>query len=325
MLQHIFFMVLGLGLLILGGDLLVRGAVSLASALRIPTLLISLTIVAFGTSAPEFVVALRDVLTGPEGDNGIAMGNIIGSNTANILLVLGLPAILYPIAMDMPGTRRHASFMILATMVFMYFAYIAGLIDHTAGVVMMGLIVAYVGYIGWHAMNVGSDREPILDDLDEYTEANGAVWKTPAFLLAGLIGLPLGAQLLVDNGSAIAAAMNVRPELIGLTIVAFGTSLPELATVVAAALKKHAEVAVGNIVGSNIFNLLFVGGTAGLAGTSTFTSTARHIDMPFMLICTLFLGLLIYTRTRISRPVGAVMFLAYVGYIIFIGTKSVAV
>ncbi len=324
MLYNILFIVAGLGLLIIAGDLLVRGAVGLASALRIPTLLISLTIVAFGTSAPEFVVTLQDVLGSGSADNGIAMGNIVGSNIANILLVLGLPAILYPIAMNLPGTRRHATVMLIATFTFMYFAY-TGSIDHTAGSVLMGMIVLYIVYIGWRAMTAGKEGEPVLDDLEEYEEASGSFLKIGLYLVLGLIGLPLGAKLLVDNGSAVAENLGVRRELIGLTIVAFGTSLPELATVIAAALKRHAEVAVGNIVGSNIFNLLFVGGTAGLAGTSTLSDAAKTMDLPFMLGGTILLALLIYTKTKIARPLGALMFLSYIGYIIYIGMKSGAV
>ncbi|MCI5044656.1 MAG: calcium/sodium antiporter [Aquisalinus sp.] len=321
MLTNIILIIFGLGLLIVGGDLLVRGAVSLASRLNIPTLLISLTIVAFGTSAPEFVVTLQDVLTGDATSNGIAMGNIIGSNIANVLLVLGLPAILYPIAMNLPGCKRHATVMLLASVLFAYFVYVPGAIDTTAGIALMGSIFLYIVYIGWRATQPGGEEEPVLEDLDEFTE-DDAFWKTPAFLIAGLIGLPLGAKLLVDNGSAVASELGVREEVIGLTIVAFGTSLPELATVVAAALKRQAEVAVGNIVGSNIFNLLFVGGTAGLAGTSYFTDAARSIDMPVMLASTAVLAVLIFGGIRLNRFMGIGMFIAYAGYIIFIGSKS---
>ena len=326
MLVDIGLIVIGLLILLVAGDLLVRGAVNLATQLGIPTLLISLTIVAFGTSAPEFVVSLQDVLNG--GNNGIAMGNIIGSNIANILLVLGLPAVITPMALQMKGLRRHASVMLIATALFIGIVFYRGVIDEFAGMILMAVIVIYVAYIGLHSRKKPEAEEGLLDEIDEYTESSGSAWKTPLFLIAGLIGLPLGAHVLVTNGASLAMDLGVREELVGLTIVAFGTSLPELATVLAAALKKHADVAVGNIVGSNIFNLLFVGGAAGLAAAapgasiSTFPFEARFVDMPVMAAATLVLALLIYARGRINRLLGLAFAAAYIAYIVFIGMMS---
>ena len=322
MLEYIFFIAVGLGILVIAGDLLVRGAVGLASLLGVPTLLISLTIVAFGTSAPELVVTLQDVLTGVPGDNGIAMGNIIGSNIANVLLVLGLPAIVYPIALNLPGLRRHTVVMLVATAAFAWFCYLNGVIDGRAGIVLFGLILIYIIYMAARAMRSEGNAEPVLDDIEEYSEIEGAKWKMPAFLIAGLLGLPFGAQLLVDNGSALASALGVNDVLIGLTIVAFGTSLPELATVFAAALKKHADVAVGNVVGSNIFNLLFVGGAAGLAGTSDIIDQSRMVNIPFMAVTTLVFAIMIFMRGRINRTTGVLFFIAYLGYMAFLAITS---
>lgn len=321
MIENILYIILGLGVLVIAGDLLVRGAVGLGSLLGIPTLLISLTVVAFGTSAPELVVTLQDVLTGAPGENGIAMGNIIGSNIANILLVLGLPAIIYPIALNLQGLKRHAVVMIFATLAFAFFAYFYKTIDIRAGLVLFGMIVAYIIYMATRAIKAGAD-EPVLDDLEEYSETNGKAWKTPAFLLVGLVGLPFGAQLLVTNGSVLASTLGVSDVLIGLTIVAFGTSLPELATVFAAALKKQADVAVGNVVGSNIFNLLFVGGAAGLAGTSEITDQSRWNNIPIMMAATLLLAVMIFMGAKISRPVGIAFLVGYVGFIAFLGFSS---
>jgi len=326
MLIQIGFIVVGLLVLLVAGDLLVRGAVNLATQLKIPTLLISLTIVAFGTSAPEFVVSLQDVLNG--GDNGIAMGNIIGSNIANILLVLGIPAIITPMALHLKGLRRHATVMLIATAAFIFMAFYSGILGLVWGLVLMGLILAYIAYVGVHAMKGDGEEEALLDDIDEYSETSGSAWKTPLFLILGLVGLPLGAHLLIENGSGLASTLGVRDELIGLTIVAFGTSLPELATVLAAAVKKHADVAVGNIVGSNIFNILFVGGTAGIASIapgatpSFFPFEMRFIDMPVMAVATLILAILIYARGTIARLLGAVMGASYVAYIVFLGINA---
>ncbi len=304
---EIILIVVGLVILLVAGDLLVRGAVGLAAALNIPALLISLTIVAFGTSAPELVVSIQAVLSGSD---GIALGNIIGSNIANVFLVLGLPAIIYPITTHVAGLRRHAVFMLAATAAFTGAAYFVGHIDTRIGASLFAGIIAYVAYM-WFRARQGS-TEPILDEVDEYLEASSVSIKTILFLMAGLVGLPLGAHLLVTNGAAMAAGLGVRDELIGLTIVAFGTSLPELATVSAAAVHKKSDVAIGGIIGSNIFNLLAVGGAAGLAGTAYFDVA----DIPVMILAALILSAFVLTRRDISRLTGLFFVGAYVGFII---------
>ncbi len=308
---EILFIVLGLIVLLISGDLLVRGAVGLAAALKVPALLISLTIVAFGTSAPELVVSVRAVLSG---NDGIALGNIIGSNIANVFMVLGLPAIIYPIATDVAGLRRHAVIMLVATAAFAAVAYSVGEINTTIGVGLFAGIVVYVAYMWTRARHGGA--EPVIDEVDEYLEAPGLSIKTILFLAAGLIGLPLGAHLLVSNGAELAAALGVRQEVVGLTIVAFGTSLPELATVVAAALHKKSEVAIGGVIGSNIFNLLAVAGAAGLAGTAQFDAASLYVDIPVMILAALAVSAFVITRRQIGRLAGLFFFGAYVGFII---------
>jgi len=308
---EIFLIVVGLIILLVAGDLLVRGAVGLAAALNVPALLISLTIVAFGTSAPELVVSVQAVLSGSD---GIALGNIIGSNVANVFLVLGLPAIIYPITTHVIGLRRHAVFMLAATAAFAGAAYYVGYIDTRMGAALFGGIIIYVAYMWFRASHGGN--EPIIDEVDEYLEASSISAKTLLFLAAGLVGLPLGAHLLVTNGAAMAAGLGVRDELIGLTIVAFGTSLPELATVAAAAVHKKSDVAIGGIIGSNIFNLLAVGGAAGLAGKATFDAASLSVDIPVMILASLILSAFVLTRRDIGRLSGLFLFGAYVGFII---------
>lgn len=316
MIFHILLVLVGLAVLLGAGELLVRGSVSLARQLNVPSLLIGLTIVAFGTSAPELVVSVQAVLAG---NNGIAIGNIVGSNIANILLVLGLPALVAPIALTCAGVKRHAGVLIAASLVFAYIVYGWERLDPTMGMILMGLIIVYIIYIGIHAARKGQDDEGLLDEVEEIA-GNLPGWKTGAFVIAGLIGLPLGGGLLVHHGAEIARALSVRDEVIGLTIVAFGTSLPELATVWAAALKREADVAVGNVVGSNIFNILFVGGAAGMVGTTTFDHGTRTLDMPVMLASAVILSLMIFARSTITRLLGLVFTLAYVAYILFIGS-----
>lgn len=311
MVFQIVMIVLGLAVLLIAGDLLVRGAVGVATALKIPTLIVSLTIVAFGTSAPELFVSVQAVLAG---ESGIAIGNIIGSNIANVLLVLGLPAIIYPISAHVVGLRRHGVIMLAATAAFAAFAYATHTIDHTAGLVFIAGIIFYVVFM-WIVAARGKGDDPVIGDPAEYAESTGLSAKTLLFLLAGLAGLPFGASLLVSYGGALASDLGVRHELIGLTIVAFGTSLPELATVMAAALHRKSDVAIGGIVGSNIFNIFAVGGAAGLSGASYFTPASLTLDVPVMIAAALLICFAIFTRRDIGRISGVLMIAAYIGFI----------
>ncbi|MEM9014412.1 MAG: calcium/sodium antiporter [Pseudomonadota bacterium] len=311
---EIALVVLGLAILLLGGDLLVRGAVGLAAALKIPALIVSLTVVAFGTSAPELVVTIQAVSSG---NAGIALGNIIGSNIANVLLVLGLPAIIYPVSTHVDGLRRHVGFMLVATGVFAAIAYTRGFLDFSYGAALFAGILIYVTYM-WVRAAGGKSHDPVLDEVDEYLEDAGISAKTMAFIAAGLIGLPLGAHLLVTNGESLALALGVRESVIGLTIIAFGTSLPELATVIAAAFHKKSDVAIGGIIGSNIFNLLAVGGAAGLVGVSRFHPVSLAVDIPVMIAAALLLALYVFTKRDIGRWSGIFMFGAYIGFMIAI-------
>jgi cation:H+ antiporter len=315
---QIAYLMLGLAILLFAGDLLVRGAVSLATALKIPALLVSLTIVAFGTSAPELVVTVQAVISG---NDGIALGNIIGSNIANIFLVLGLPALIYPVSTHVPGLRRHAVIMLIATAAFLAAAYGPGVIDTRIGGGLFIGILAYVGYMLIRA-SAGKADDPILDEVEEYKTANGVTLKTIGYLVVGLIGLPLGAHLLVSNGSSLAYGLGVREELIGLTIVAFGTSLPELATVFAAAIHKKSDVAIGGVVGSNIFNILAVGGAAGLAGTAVFDDASLTLDLPVMAIAAVVLAAFVIMRKDINRIWGVIFTLAYIVFLILLATNA---
>lgn len=313
MILDILSLFLGLAVLLVGGDLLVRGAVSLAALLRISPLLVSLTIIAFGTSAPELVVSVTSVI---EREPGIAIGNILGSNIANVFFVLGLPAMIYSIDAHVPGLRRHAVVLLLSTALFVAIAYGAGGLDRTTGAALLAGIVAYVAFLAYMGRKTHG-RDPVIDEVAEYSE--GAREKNPGaiagYILAGLIGLPIGAHLLVDNGSSFALALGVRPEIIGLTAVAIGTSLPELATVAAAAMQKKSDVAIGNVVGSNIFNLLFVGGAAGLAGGGAFGEASLRFDIPVMALSSVLIAVFILLRRDIGRLEGAMFLAAYAAFI----------
>jgi len=315
---QIAFIILGLAILLVAGDLLVRGAVGLAAALKIPALLISLTIVAFGTSAPELVVTVQAVMSG---NDGIALGNIIGSNIANVFLVLGVPAMIYPVTTHVLGLRRHAVIMLIATVGFLAAAYGPGEIDGRIGAALFAGILIYVGYM-WVRASTGKAEDPLLDEVEEYKETKGVSLKTMLFLAAGLIGLPAGAHLLVSHGADLATNLGVREELIGLTLVAFGTSLPELATVFAAALHKKSDVAIGGVVGSNIFNILAVGGAAGLAGTAAFDTASLTLDLPVMAVAAIALAAFVLTRKDIGRVAGLIFTGAYIGFILMLAENA---
>ena len=310
MIVDIALILVGLSVLLIAGDLLVRGAVGLANAMKIPALIVSLTIVAFGTSAPELVVSIQAVLSG---NSGIALGNIIGSNIANVFLVLGLPAMIYPISAHVIGLRRHAVFMILATIAFALIAYRNGAIEFQTGAMLFTGILIYIAVM-WARAVRGAPDDPVIDEVAEYASQGGSA-KTLLFLIGGLVGLPLGAHLLVSHGADLAYDIGVREEVIGLTIIAFGTSLPELATVVAAALHKKSDVALGGVIGSNIFNLLAVGGAAGLTGVAVFDAASLRIDIPVMIIAAAAVSAFVFTRRDIGRFSGLLMFLCYVVFI----------
>lgn len=313
MIIDILLILLGLAVLLVGGDLLVRGAVGIASSLGIPPLLVSLTIIAFGTSAPELVVSVTSVL---ENESGIALGNIIGSNVANVFLVLGLPALIYPMSAHVPGLRRHAVAMLIGTAAFCAIAYGAGALNRMNGAALFGGIILYILFLAIMARGTRG-RDPVIDEVAEYSDGGekANIGASALYVIAGLIGLPVGAHLLVDSGSAIASALGVRAELIGLTIVAFGTSLPELATVIAAAFHKKSDVAIGNVVGSNIFNIFAVGGAAGLAGTAPFGEATKSLDLPVMAAAAIILAFFIFARRDIGRVAGLALVAAYVAFI----------
>lgn len=313
MIGDALFIFLGLAVLLVGGDLLVRGAVGLANAARVPALLVSLTIIAFGTSAPELVVSVTAVL---EKEPGIAIGNIIGSNIANILFVLGIPALAYPMTTQVTGLKRHGLVLLIATSAFAALAYGAGGISRATGAALFAGIIAYVIFLAWMARR-SRGRDPVIDEVAEYSDSGKTgLGPSIAYLVAGLIGLPIGADILVVHGSEFARALGARPELIGLTVVSIGTSLPELATVAAAALRKRSEVAIGNVVGSSIFNIFAVGGATGLAGGAAVGGATLGYELPVMIAASLVLTAFIFLRRDIGRIAGLAFLAAYIAFLV---------
>ena len=258
--MDLFYLILGLALLVGAGDMLVRGAVALSLRLRIAPILVSATVVAFGTSAPELLISIKAAL---DGAAGIALGNVVGSNIANVLLVLGVPALLAPLPGCGSDAHRNLFFMIGTTVLFTALA-LTGTLTWWAGVALVGASLIMVGdSVRTGLANRSAQRAEDLAELED-VDPHMAPWKIGALLLAGLIGLPIGADLLIDGARGIALAMGVSEAVIGLTLVAIGTSLPELATTVMAAIRRQTDVAIGNVIGSNIFNITAIIGAAAL-------------------------------------------------------------
>ncbi|WP_298838660.1 calcium/sodium antiporter [uncultured Roseobacter sp.] len=305
---------LGLLILLLAGDALVKGAVNLSLRLGVPALIVSLTIVAFGTSAPELLISIQAVL---EGAPGLALGNVVGSNTANILLVLGVPAILAAMHTSECNTRKTYNFMIVASLLFIGLAY-RGVFDWIAGII---LLVAVAFVLGDAFRDAHQHRQACKGDDDE--EPEGADpdmpgWRIAVFLVLGLIGLPLGADLLVDNATIIARQYGVSDTVIGLTLVAIGTSLPELATTTMAALRRQADVALGNVIGSNMFNLLAIIGIASLVGPIPVDPEFLRFDLWVMLGASLLLAVFVYGKVNITRGWGILLAALYAGYMLLL-------
>lgn len=304
---------LGLVILLLAGDALVKGAVNLSLRLGVPAMIVSLTIVAFGTSAPELLIAIEAVL---DDAPGIALGNVVGSNTANILLVLGVPALLATMHTSECDTRKNFSVMIAATVLFIVLAF-RGVFDWMAGLVLLGGL-AYV--LGSAFLEARKHRKACADDEEEPEGADPDMpkWQIAMFLVLGLIGLPLGASLLVENASIIARAYGISDTVIGLTLVAIGTSLPELATTVMAALRRQADVALGNVIGSNMFNLLAIVGIASLVGPISVDPAFLRFDLWVMLAASLLLIPFVYMRRDITRIAGIGLTAMYVLYLVVV-------
>ena len=302
-----FFSLLGLLLLVISGDFLVRGAIELSSRLRISALLVSLTIVAFGTSAPELIVAIKATLNGAP---GLAMGNVVGSNIANILLVLGLPILLVKLQNDIADTRRSFVFMIFASLLFVFLG-MSGSFSWGYGVVLLPLLIFIL------ADSFRQGRK----NVENYENKSGKLksWSSIIFfLLLGILGLPLGADILVKNASLLAHDYGISDAIIGLTLVAIGTSLPELATTFVAVMRKKADVVLGNLIGSNIFNLLAIIGITSLISPVPVDPTFISFDFWVMLGASFIITPFIFLNIQFNRFSGFIFTMLYGSYLVSI-------
>lgn len=318
--MNVLLIVAGILALVAGGELLVRGAVKIALRFHISTLVVGMTVVSFGTSAPELLVSLEAMF---EGHPGIAMGNVVGSNIANIALVLGITALIFPIEVSKNSYKVDWPVLMLSTMMvfgFLWMNYDPTMggghvtsINWINGVIMVSILVGFSYFLIWKSRKKTKAEHAELGEVPETLDS--PVFKDILFILVGSIGLSYGAHLLVEGTVGLASVLGISDYVISVTVVAFGTSLPELMTSVVAAFKRHSDLSVGNLIGSNIFNILGILGITALFKKIPVSELVLKVDMWWVLGITLIVLPMMVTRKRISKVEGFILFAIYCAYV----------
>lgn len=308
---HLFWLFVGLVLLTVGGESLVRGALAAAKRIGVSPLLAGLVIVGFGTSAPELVVSLQAAITGQA---DIAVGNVVGSNIANILLILGISALIMPLVTHIQCLRRDGLTMLAATLIFMGLASFGGL-GRIEGAVMLLCLSAYLVWAYRTEREDSPEGQLHKAEAEEIELVPMSIAMTILTTVGGLVMLILGANRFLLGAVGLGEALGVPEAIIGLTVVAVGTSLPEMAVSIIAAIRKHADVAVGNVIGSNIFNILCILGISSMITPLPLQGRLLHIDQFVMLGAAVILLLFLFFGLRLSRFKGAALLFGYIVYI----------
>lgn len=301
----------GLILLIIGGEVLVKGAVECALRFRISKLVVGMTVVSFGTSAPELVVSIQAAY---QGFPDIAMGNIIGSNIANLALVLGLTAVIFPIAVSKNSLRFDWPVMMLVTLVF-YLLILDGDLGILEGSALLLILIIFNTFLIWKSRQESSIPDGIDQDIETSTVP---LWRSLLFVGLGAGALAFGSDWLVEGAVDVAHRFGVSDLVISVTIVAFGTSAPELITSIMAAFRKHADISIGNLIGSNIYNIALVLGVTGILKPIQVSETILSFDIYWVLGIALIIFPFMLHKRKISRWEGAFLFLAYLVYIFLV-------
>lgn len=315
-------LILGMVILIKGGGWTIDGAVEIAHHYGMPPLLVGFTIVAFGTSLPELIASINANI---KGYPSIAVGGMIGSNISNILLVIGVSAFIMPLSVNIKTLRNDFIMLAITSIAWSYLLAYHN-ISWAIGVTSIGLLIAYIVF-QYHASKSDEHKAKIVlaSEQEAVEQAPVNHGKAIMMVIGGLIGLALGAELLIRGAVTTARIVGIKESVIGLTLVALGTSLPELTTCAMAALKKQADIIIGNIIGSNIFNLMMVLGGIGIIKTYGITDTEPLLiaqDIPFMLGVTAAFMLTLIVFKKIPRPIGLLYSLAYVGYMVLLTYQS---
>jgi len=318
-----FFLILGLATLIIGGEFLVKGAVGIAKKFQISTLVIGMTVISFGTSAPELIVSIKAALSGsPE----IAIGNVVGSNIANLALVLGITVMIFPIIVDRNSKILDWPMMMASSLLFFAFALFFGAdytIQRWEGAILFAILIGFIYYL------ISNSRKKTKQALAEKIENEEEIEAIPQkmglsllYLVIGLVGLYYGAEWLLDSSVQLATDFGMSKSVIGLTIVAFGTSVPELVTSAVAAFKKETDISIGNLIGSNIFNIMAVIGVTAMVKPIPVDGNVINYDMLWMLGISAILLPMMLIGKKLGRVNGFMLFSTYVVYITLVVMAS---
>lgn len=302
---QIVLLIVGFVFLIKGSDFFVDGSSSIASLLKIPTIIVGLTIVAFGTSAPEAAVSITSSLAG---NNAMAVSNVIGSNLFNILMVIGVSALLGDLLMEKSVLNKDLPFLVAITVLFAAFILIGWNITSIEGIILLAILIAYVLYL------IRSSKKS--KDANKVEKAKLSLPVSIIFIVVGLAGIILGGDLVVKSASSIAMALGMSETLVGLTIVAIGTSLPELVTSLTALKKGENQIVIGNVIGSNIFNILFVLGASSAISEIPLDSSML-IDVIFMIAVTILCFIFGKTQEKYDKKEGIILIALFIGYMAF--------
>lgn len=322
LLKAILILVIGFVLLIKGADFFVEGSSSVAKKFHVPAMLIGMTIVAMGTSLPECAVSVTASLAN---NNSLAVSNVIGSNIFNLMVVCGACALFSPLTIRQDTLKKEFPLSIICAALMLVLGYIGMTLGHIDGIIFL---VLFVGYLLWMIQSAKKARAAVLSDpaqsgqieQSEFVEENIAIlptWKSLVFIIGGMIAIKFGGDFVVNGASSIASSMGLSQTLIGLTIVAMGTSLPELVTSLVAAKKGEVDMALGNVIGSDIFNILFVLGIATAISPISFLME-NVIDIILLIIMSVIVLAFAWTRQQINRKEGILMLLMYAAYMVYI-------
>ena len=309
--MDVIFFIVGTAILLTSGDFLVRAAISISIKLKISPMVVGLTVIAFGTSAPELLVGIQATWNGY---GGLAIGNIIGSNIANVFLILGVPALILAIDNSDKELIKNYYFMLAAVFLFVLFL-LFGEIGFWQGVLLIVFLILFLVQAIFY--KTGSKESFGYEAIDTKKESLGK-WRLILFLVVGFVGLPLGAKILITSATNFAENYGVSEEVIGLTVVAVGTSLPELATAIAAAYRREANLLLGNVIGSNIFNILGIAGIASLIHPLQLTDKIELSSVGTLIASSIVLAPIIIWYVSITRIIGIIFLLMYAGYMLML-------
>ncbi len=300
-------LIVGFVLLIKGADFFVEGSASIARKLRVPSLIVGMTIVAMGTSLPECSVSINASLTG---ENSLAVSNVLGSNIFNLMVVCGVCALFAPLVVKAETRKRDFTFSILCAVLLGVLGYLGMELERMDGWIFLAIFILFLFYMVMSALKARAAGQEV-DEGEEY--AIIPVWKSILFIVCGAAAIAFGGDFVVKSASKIATEFGMSPTLVGLTICAIGTSLPELVTSVVAARKKQVDMALGNVIGSNIFNILFVLGISSSISPIA-VITENLVDVVLLILMSLVVWIFTWTKERVNRAEGAGMVLLYIGY-----------